>query len=390
MITVKNLLIEAKKPVAGHVIHLLTNPQVTDSEVDNLKHSIKMAGKKHIFHTSAINPDTKSVYQNSTPNCKHFYHKDGEVKTNMEAVDKVKGDGKPITVMTHPSQVQILKDTFKTTHPNEKVNVKPLLHDKEPPIKDKKDISKIHHTVPREIAKKMIGEGLEIGDFVTNGIVEGEIINIHPRYAVVVSEGEEHRVWIESLDIVEASKKTDRIYKESFTYRGYKSKNLSRELAEQFREAAKSTDDVYGLLNCLKSTDYIMGTTTDTIVKNFKVAKIQLERAKRYTNKFSINIREKLESVEENCFQYAVLEGISFSTTDKNMIAKMISSVADVEPKGIDPTNIINNAIIKLRLSQLTAPGWKIVGRILSVADKAGIRWNKDTFSKSQRNMMGI
>jgi hypothetical protein len=390
MITVKTLLSEAKKPVAGHVIHLLTNPQVTGKEVDNLENSISQPGKKHIYHTSDIKPETKAFYQGAMSNHKHFFAKDGEVKTVFDAVDKVKGDKKPITVMTHPNQVDALTASFKTTHPDENIKVKPLLHDKEAPIKDKKQLALIHPSVPREQAKKMIGEALEVGDFVTNGLVEGEIINIHPRYAVIVENGNEHRVWIEQLDFIEGEANQNRIYKESYKYRGYKSKNLTRELAEEFRELSKSTEDVYALLNCLKSCDFIMGSTSDSIQEDFKNTRIQLERAKRYTSKFGINISEKLEFVEENCLQHAIIEGVAFTTTDKNMIAKLIASVADESPTGIDPTAIINKAVQKLRLAQLTPPGWKIVGRMLAVATKAGIRWNKDTFSKSQLEMMGL
>lgn len=230
----------------------------------------------------------------------------------------------------------------------------------------------------------ILGEMFNIGEFVTNGTITGEIIYRGTNYVTVVVEGKERKLWIDDLQLVEGEAKRNQLYKESFIFKGYRTKNTHRELAEAFKELSKSTDDQYAVLSCLKATDFIMGVTDKTIIEDYNLVRIQLERARRYTSKFSINISEQLHEVEENCMRMAVLEDFKFSTTDKFMVARMIADVAGISANGNDPTTIINKAVVALRQAQLTPPGWKIVGRMLKVANKSGIKWNKDTFSPSQ------
>jgi hypothetical protein len=236
----------------------------------------------------------------------------------------------------------------------------------------------------------ILGDTFKIGEFVTNQIHSGEIIFRGANYVTIVSEGKDHKLWIDEIQYVDGESKRNQIYKESFIFKGYKSKNLTRELAEQFRNISKSTDDQYALLSCLKACDYILGVNEQIVINNFRLVKIQLERAKRYANKFSINISEQLQLVEENCLKLAILEDYKFSTTDKMMIARVIASVSDVTPSGNDPSAIINKAIVNLRNSQLTPQGWELIGRMLRVATDAGIKWNKDNFALSIQKQMGL
>ena len=94
--------------------------------------------------------------------------------------------------------------------------------------------------------------------------------------------------------------------------------------------------------------------------------------------------------VEEELLKYAILEDLKFSTTDRVMVAKVIAMVAGININSGDPTNIINQAVMKLKTSQLTSTGWKMVGRLMNIATKAGIRWNKDTFPKSIQTQMEL
>jgi glutamate mutase epsilon subunit len=88
--------------------------------------------------------------------------------------------------------------------------------------------------------------------------------------------------------------------------------------------------------------------------------------------------------------KYSIIEGINFTTTDRNMVAKVVSMVAGISINNTDPTNSVNQSAIQLRKSQLTSQGWQMVGRLMNVATKAGIRWNKDTFSNSIRKEMKL
>jgi len=236
-------------------------------------------------------------------------------------------------------------------------------------------------------------EEFDIGSIVTNGIIEGEILNIHPKYATVVSEGKEHKIWLDELELVEGKQpKRNQLYKDSFIYKGYKTKNFTRQLSETFKSISTNEEDEYAMLECLKVFDYILGVTDKLIAEEYKTVRIQTERLKRYSKKVGATYMTEgvIAIVEEELLKYSILEGLKFTTTDRNMVAKVIGMVAGININGADPTNTVNQAAIQLRKSQLTPQGWQMLGRLLNVASNAGIRWNKDTFSNSIQKEMGL
>ena len=235
----------------------------------------------------------------------------------------------------------------------------------------------------------------KLGDFVTNGVVEGEIINIHTKYATFVSEGKEYREWIENIVHVDGQMRRNQLYKESLIYKEYKTKNFTRPLSEAFKSITLNNEDEYAVLECLKVFDFILGVNDKTIQEDFNLVRLQTERLKRYSNKTNTNVlcEEFISLVEEELLKYAVLENVKFTTTDTNMIAKVIgmtSGLPDSALQNSSPENTINQAVIKLRNSQLTTQGWELLGRLLNTATKAGIKWNKDTFSNSQQELMKL
>lgn len=237
----------------------------------------------------------------------------------------------------------------------------------------------------------ILGEKFKQGEFVTDGTITGEIVFRGANYVTVVSEGQEHKLWLDNLQIIEGEAKRNQMFKEAFIFKGYKTKNLTRELAEDFRDLSKLEEDQYAVMGALKAYDYILGVTDQQVMEDYGLVKMQLERAKRFSKKFkTINISEYLSSVEEKCFRMAIIENYNFSTTDKMMVAKVIAATAESDDSGNEPSIIVNKAINKLRLAQLTPPGWELVGRLLKVATSAGIRINKNQFSPSQQDMMGL
>ncbi len=246
----------------------------------------------------------------------------------------------------------------------------------------------------RIVPKKNISaknEDLEIGVIVTDGNFIGEIIDFGPNYAVVVNEGEEHKIWLKNLYLTEGSIKRTQIFRESFIFKGYKTKHFSRELAEDFRDIAKTTDDEYALLSCIKAYDYILGVKQEDIVENFHQVKTQLNRAQKYSNKFSINIIEdKLKNIEKKCLSHAILEDLKFMTSDRVMIAKMIASLTGDIPNGGTPENIINSAISKIKNEQLNVQSWELIGRLFNVATAANIKWDKKLFSPALLGLMKL
>jgi hypothetical protein len=233
----------------------------------------------------------------------------------------------------------------------------------------------------------------EVGDFVKFKDIEGEIVNLHLKYATIVSEGIEYRAWISEMEMSDNYPKRNQIYKDSLIYKGYKTKNFTRDLSESFKIVYSDTTDEYAMLECIKLFDEILGVTDDEISENYNTVKIKVERLKRYSYKVDASdlTEEVIAVIEEELLKYAILEGVKFSTTDRVMVAKVIAMVAGIiNISNQDPTNIVNQAVMILRSNQLTTPGLVMLGRLLNIATRAGIRWNKDTFSNSIQTQMGL
>lgn len=231
-----------------------------------------------------------------------------------------------------------------------------------------------------------------IGDYVTNGTIEGEILNVHPKYATVISEGEAHRIWITDLTLMDKQPKRNQLYKESLIYKGYKTKNLNRTLAEAFKEITIDAEDEFAMLECIKVFDYIVGVTDTTIEEEYGAVRIQIERLRKYSKKVGAGyITEKVASVvEEELCKYAILEGINYTTTDRIMLARVVAMMAGINTINADPTTTINQAAMKLKTAQITTQGWELLGRLFNIVTKAGIRWNKDVFSTSIQKEMRL
>jgi len=293
-----------------------------------------------------------------------------------------------VTLHHEPGNDKVVEDA-KKLFPNVKINSAP--HDG---FEKAKTIEDVHPSISRGDAKLQLQkESFEIGDYVTNGVVEGEILNIHPKYATVVSEGKEYRIWVYNLELSENKAKRAQLYKDAFIFKGYKTKHFTRHLAESFKSAAKESSDEYAVLACLKAFDYVLGVTDTTIMENFNVVRVQIERLNRYAKK--INCPELVEDVisvvEEELIKYAILEDIRYTTTDRMMVAKVIALTAGINIQSIaDPINTINQAAIKLKTQQLTIQGWALLGRMLNVATRAGIKWNKDIFAPGIQREMGL
>lgn len=378
MISVKELLGE-KKVNPTHVMAISEPP--TTTSVANFHHVLSQTGDKDIAFTQDVSDESKSAFKNSGNNHKHFIRTE-PIKTIYDMLGSHKT---PVILHVHPNQMENVKKSVASTHPQLNVTVQSLPH-------NKGESKTPHPSIKKADVKSIFKEEFSVGDFVTNGDIEGEILNVHTKYATVVSEGKEYRFWIKDLIHSINEPKRDQLYKEAFIFKGYKTKNFNRQLAENFKEIAKESTDDYAVLACLKSFDYVLGVNDKTISENFGATRIQVDRLRRYASKIQCPyLVEKIISVvEEELLKFAILEGIRYTTTDRNMIAKVIANTAEINISGVDPTNIINQAVIKLKTQPLTAPGWKLLGRLLNTATRAGIRWNRDTFSNSQQTMMEL
>lgn len=248
----------------------------------------------------------------------------------------------------------------------------------------------------REVMKKIADASgnngdIKIGDKVKTESHHGEILSIGKNYAVILEGGKEVRIWTDDITEVTISEsKRNQLYKESFIYKGYKTENFTKELSEHVKELSRYVSDEYAMLNAIKSIDFLLPITEESLYENFMKVKVELERLIRYNNKFNLAFESLIEDTEEMCLKYAILEGKKFLTTDKMMIARMIAAMAGIAPFGNDPIAIINKSATMLRQSQLTPQGYALLGRAFKVVDDADIRWSKTIFSTPQLTLMGL
>ncbi len=385
MKTVKQLLETTKRNVHLCYVHASSGNAIHHDTARNIRHVVTQRGEKFL---AVPNDELKGSIKTIVP---HHDHKMLVAPTIFDAMDMIHKKGYPeVIIHAEPSKAKELEDAVMKTHGKKfkSISIKHLPVD----YSTAKSTQEVDPSFKRKDAQKLLKkEDFSLGQFVKTSLYEGEIVKIGPTYLTIVSDGNDIKVWKNDATIIEKELSRNQIYKESFIYKSYKTKNFNRQLAEEFRDLSKDIKDEYAFLSCIKCCDYLMGVTEEKVVTQYDEVKMNLDRAKKYTNRFLINnILEQIILVEESCLRYSIIEGFNFSTTDKIAIARVISSVADTPFEGNDPTAIVNRAIIKLRLSQLTPQGWELVGRMLNVATKAGIHWARSSFSKSQLDMMKI
>lgn len=384
MISVKSLLEEKKKPV--NLLYLpASKGAVSHKTAHNLRTFASSKGHKYI---GVPNDAVKAILKSILPN---HNHRIIVAPTIFHAADEIKKKGHSgIIAHTEPSKAKMIEDGLTKTHGKSlDISIKHLPNE----FEDAESVHDVDPSIKRADAKGLLNkESFEIGDYVRLGEVEGEILHIHPKYAIIVSEGKEYRAWIDDIEMSENQPRRNQLYKESFIYKGYQTKNFNRTMSEAFKEISLVEEDQYAILECLKVLDYIAGITDKTIEENFKTVRIQTERLKRYSRKIGVSYLTDsiISTVEEELLKYAILEDVKFTTTDRNMVSRVIAMTAGIESSNMDPTNNINQAANALRTSQLTPQGWEMLGRLLNVATKAGIRWNKDIFSNAIRTSMKL
>ena len=236
------------------------------------------------------------------------------------------------------------------------------------------------------------GKILNIGESViTSEGVLAEIVSRGPNYVTLVSEGKTFKKWISEVTTTdEKLPGRTQLYKESFIIKGFRTKNFSRPIAEQFSAASKLHEDSYALYNCVVCVDSLLGASRDTITENFNKYKVLFDRAAKYSNKLGIQV-EELKQIEDWLLEAAIFEGLKFSVTDKKKIAQLIAMTAGYAPtEGQLYTDIVNESAKVMKNKKVSPEGWKIMGALLNKCTEAGIKWNKDIFSKSTQRFMGL
>jgi hypothetical protein len=216
----------------------------------------------------------------------------------------------------------------------------------------------------------------------------GEIINLGTNYLTLVNEGVTFKRWLTDISTVSENKiKRDQLYRESFIFKGYKTKTFDRTLSETFQKLTLENDDHYGILNFIKSCDSLNGLTKEISLSDVQNTISLFEQVQRYSNKFNLKI-EKLNLVEDWLIEASLLQNLKFTPTDKYKVASLIAVTLNVKPISTLPDVIVNQAAKQARMSNYSKDGWTMMGKLFNMASSCGIKWDKEIFSPSARRYM--
>ena len=236
------------------------------------------------------------------------------------------------------------------------------------------------------------GEIFNVGDLVeATGLGIAEIINRGTNYVTIIHEGKEYRKWLS--DIIPSSARPTKpvsMYKGVVTIKGYKAKNISKELSEQFSKAYKESKDKYAVFSLLVCLDKLIGASETDIRENFDHYKVQYERMNKYLNKIEFSLNEVYSCVEDMLIEEAVKQGKSINISSKEKIANIIRAATLADVKNNDPCTMINESVRHVTHTRYSSQGWKILGCMLNIATSSGIEWDKSQLHTTTKQFIGI
>lgn len=237
-------------------------------------------------------------------------------------------------------------------------------------------------------------ELFNVGDAViTNDGILAEIISRGPNYVTLISEGRQpFKKWLTDIKSTKDKPlKRNQIYKESFTIKGYKTKNFTRELSETFSEISKKFPDSYALYSCVVCLDSLLEVNDKSLSESFRKNKISFERAQNYLNKINLFLPE-MKLIEDTFIEHVIMtEGyVRFSMQDKYKAAKLIANAVEYVSNSVDPTELINGAVRKIANMHFSMAGWQTLGKLINIANDSGIPWNKGLLPKQLAARMNL
>lgn len=144
-------------------------------------------------------------------------------------------------------------------------------------------------------AAYLAGDLFRVGDIVESARGDAEVLYLGTNYVTLIKDGKTFREWAEAVQLKETPenvKAKPRIYRETISFKGYKTKNLSRDLAESLKKTNVTPTDWFAYYNCLVACDSLLGASKEDIKENFNKYKNDYNRAMRYLDKYGIATEE--------------------------------------------------------------------------------------------------
>lgn len=245
-----------------------------------------------------------------------------------------------------------------------------------------------------------------------------EIMDRGPNYITVVnSNGELSKRWLSDVKLVEHTITEDIENPEEhnqISYKGYLTKHFDKSpgaVAAFNNLIHKGADDPVAVLNAIKSTDEYLAIikgadatksaskeTLTSFNSSWDKAREALQRANDldHHTEYMRGHKDEIEAFgndypeEHNDEQ--IEESMEFKPADKIKVARIIANalgIDNVDEKS-SPEMLVNTAIRGLKSKRLTPDSMKILGKMLTMATDAGIKWDKNSVPAATLKAMGI
>ena len=239
------------------------------------------------------------------------------------------------------------------------------------------------------------GNLFHVGDIVETKNGTETIANLGSNYVSTVdANGTLHRHWIHTITLSENKMDVNlnsRFYGHQVRFHGFRTSSFTKNIQEKFKPLFKQqlVEETHlqnlQLLMLLQSTDAMLKEWKTSPI-NYQKLRIEFDRSGKYLNTFSAlaEHEEYRKEIEDALIVHELTEGAKIGSSDKMKAAKLIAQALDVPDlhKYTTPEDLVNAAAAHSRTKKFAVDGWKIVGKMMNTATKAGIAWNKDIFPK--------
>lgn len=250
--------------------------------------------------------------------------------------------------------------------------------------------------------KYIDGDLYKVGDVVLNKKTKTihEIVSLGTNYLTVINEhGALSKMWL--TDAVEANDlkedfddlRRKRSSSSQIAFIGYKSKNFSPEIYEAFKQTLKEAKaDKLVVLTLIRQTDKLLESIDQLNIDTYPKIKALYEQTEKYLDKLNVSCYHTYRSeFQSNLNEFELEEGYGMTGADKHKVAHVIAGAVGIDvSEHKTPEDKVNACAQHFKSGRHTPEAWKIMGKMLNVASKSGVKWKKDIFAKPTQTAMGI
>lgn len=133
---------------------------------------------------------------------------------------------------------------------------------------------------------------VRVGDIVEHNGKRAEVLAVGSNYATLIREGKTFKSWITEMRVVDSKTNVNHPSSigENLSFKGYKTKNFTQEISNQFIEKFNEAIDPHTYYNCIIACDNLLSASPTSLIEKFHKYSNDFDRVVRYTNKMGINI----------------------------------------------------------------------------------------------------